>query len=113
MLHFQLQREQNQVLNVQYYRNNVMTSKLTVYIDDSVRQILKDSAGEKSFSELVNDALESYLSASLVGDLSPLGKNGNELPSLSEVARRRPRVTGSSSEIISSQRRDRNARVSR
>jgi len=87
-----------------------MTSKLTVYIDDSIRKSLKDSAGTGSLSELVNDALESYMSTSLVRDLS---SKEDELPSLSEVTRRRPKARGSSAEIIASQRRGRNAGLSR
>ena len=90
-----------------------MTSKLTVYIDDSVRQFLKESAGTESISKLVNDALESYMSATLVKDLTPPGKKKTwNFPSLSEVERRRPRSRSSSTEIISNQRRSRNARLS-
>jgi hypothetical protein len=96
-----------------------MTSKLTVYIDDSVRQLLKESAGsEESISKLVNDALESYMSASLVKELFPphRGKKKEELgfPSLSEVEKRRPRSKGlaSAAEIIANQRRRRNASLS-
>ena len=87
-----------------------MTSKLTVYVDDSTRQLLRDSAGRKSLSAIVNDALESYMSASLVRDLS---SKEDEFPSLSEVTKRRPRAHGSSVEIIASQRRGRNASLSR
>ncbi len=87
-----------------------MTSKLTVYVDDSTRQLLRDSTGGKSLSAIVNDALESYMSASLVRDLS---SKEDEFPSLSEVTRRRPKARGSSVEIIASQRRGRNARLSR
>jgi hypothetical protein len=91
-----------------------MTSKLTVYIDESIRQLLKESAGEESYSKIVNDALESYISGALVKDLSPPKKKKGEMtyPSLSEVVKRRPKARGSSAEIISSQRRGRNARLS-
>jgi hypothetical protein len=96
------------------YRFNVMTSKLTVYVDDSVRKLLNDSLGGRSLSEVVNDALESYVSAIFVRDLSfPSKKAEAGFPSLSEVVRRRPKVRGSSTEIIGSQRRGRNARLSR
>ena len=88
-----------------------MTSKLTVYIDESLRRLLKDSAGTQSLSELVNDALESYISAGLVRDLPSDTKNQG-FPSLSEVVKRRPKAHGSSAEIIASQRRGRNARLS-
>jgi hypothetical protein len=92
-----------------------MTSKLTVYIDESIRQLLKESAGEESYSKIVNDALESYISGALVKDLSPpkeKTKGEMSYPSLSEVVKRRPKAEGSSAEIISSQRRGRNARLS-
>ncbi len=92
-----------------------MTSKLTVYVDDWVRRSLKESAGPQSISKLVNDALESYLSATLVRDLGPPSRNKTStrgFPSISEVKRRRPRAKGSSAEIITSQRRGRNARLS-
>jgi hypothetical protein len=94
------------------YRYAGMTSKLTVYIKDSLRQQLKDAVENKSLSQLVSDALESYLSAELVKDLS--SSNGdNALPSLSEVVKRRPKGRGSSAEIIAIQRRGRNDRPSR
>jgi len=86
-----------------------MTSKLTVYVDDSIRQLLRDSTGTRSLSEIVNDALESYMSASLVRDLS----SKEEFPSLSDVVKKRPRARGSSADIIASQRRGRSARLSR
>jgi hypothetical protein len=90
-----------------------MTSKLTVYIDDSVRQLLKESAGTESISKFVSDALESYMSAILVRDLvPPNNKTNRSFPSLSEVEKRRPKAQGSSAEIIASQRRGRNARLS-
>ena len=93
-----------------------MTSKLTVYINDSIRQFLKESAGSESISKLVNDALESYMSATLVKDLAPPSSKKKDwnFPSLSEVEKRRPRSKGvlSSTEIIASQRRGRNARLS-
>jgi hypothetical protein len=104
-----------------------MTSKLTVYIEDSVKRQLKEEAnGSKSLSELVNDALESYLSAQLINDFAtPYASNEKkgkrhlarfELPSLSEVKKRRPRISStspSSAEIISELRSDRIARISR
>ena len=95
-----------------------MTSKLTVYIDDSVRQFLKESAADsESISKIVNDALESYMSATLVKDLTlPASSRRKQLnfPSLSEVEKRRPSSKGlrSATEIITSQRRGRNARLS-
>ena len=89
-----------------------MTSKLTIYIDESTRQLLKES-NEGSYSKIVNDALESYISAGLVKDLSPPNKKKDaSFPSLSEGVKRRPKARGSSTQIISSQRRERNARVS-
>ncbi|HXQ93170.1 MAG TPA: hypothetical protein VN739_09215 [Nitrososphaerales archaeon] len=90
-----------------------MTSKLTVYVDDSVRKSLRESARGKKISQIVNDALESYLSSTLVRDLSFPDKGDNEFPSLSEVVKKRPRVRGSSAGIIASQRRGRSARLSR
>ena len=90
-----------------------MTSKLTVYVDESVKRLLKESAGDRKLSEIVNDALESYMSSTLVRDLYPTLKKDAEFPSLSEVVRRRPRALGSSAEIIASQRRGRGARISR
>jgi hypothetical protein len=91
-----------------------MTSKLTVYVEDSVKQSLKESAGEKKLSKIVNEALVSYMSATLVRSLSPPdSKNDIVFPSLSEVTTRRPRARGSSTEIIASQRRGRSARLSR
>ena len=94
-----------------------MTSKLTVYIDDSMRQFLKESADTESISKVVNDALESYLSAALVKDLAPPTsprRKESGFPSLSEVEKRRPHSKGlvSSTEIIAGQRRGRNARLS-
>jgi hypothetical protein len=90
-----------------------MPSKLTVYIDDSLRQFLKESAGNGSVSKLVSDALESYMSEAFVRDLKPPDdKKDRNFPSLSEVKKRRPRAKGSSAEIIASQRRSRNARLS-
>lgn len=87
-----------------------MTSKLTVYIDDSTRRMLKDSG--ESLSKLVNDAIESYMSQGLVEGLSLPTREAVALPSLSEVVRKRPKARGSSTEIIASQRRGRNARLS-
>ncbi len=85
-----------------------MTSKLTVYVDDSLKQFLKESAGNESVSKLVNDAPESYMSEAFVRNLTPPDKKKNRnLPSLSEVKKRRPRAKGSSAEIIASQRRGR------
>ena len=89
-----------------------MTSKLTVYIDDSLRKLLKDAADTKSLSQLVNEALESYISASLVKDM-PSDKSNKGLPSLSEVVKKRPKARGSSAGIIANQRRGRNDRLSR
>ena len=91
-----------------------MTSKLTVYIDDSTKQFLKESIESESISKVVNDALESYMSASLVKDLIPLKSKEWSFPSLSEVEKRRPKSKGLSSatEIITNQRRGRNARLS-
>lgn len=91
-----------------------MPSKLTVYVSDSVRQFLNEAAGGESISKLVNDALESYMAATFVRDLEPPGqKIRTNFPSLAEVERRRPKVEGSSAEIIANQRRGRNARLSR
>ncbi len=93
-----------------------MTSKLTVYIDDSIRRFLKESGESESISKLVNDALESYMSATIVKDLVPPGTKKKEwnFPSLSEVEKRRPKSKGllSAAEIMASQRRGRNARLS-
>jgi hypothetical protein len=90
-----------------------MASKLTVYIDDSIRQSLKkEAAGSESISKLVNDALESYLSATLLRDLSLPDLTNDEYPSLSEVERKRPKARGSSDRIISNQRRGRDDRLS-
>ena len=94
-----------------------MTSKLTIYVDDSIRQKLNEAAIDRSISDIVNDALESYLVSSMIGDLFPFMEGqealSDELPSISEVKRRRPKVKGSSSEILASQRRGRNDRISR
>lgn len=89
-----------------------MTSKLTVYIDDSTRKLLNEYRGEKSLSQIVNDALDSYIPAGLVRDLSLPAKELVVFPSLSEVVKRRPRASGSSAEIIASHRKGRNARLS-
>jgi len=98
-----------------------MTSrKLTVYVDDSVRQFLKETATDaESISRVVNDALESYMSVTLVKDLTspgPARKEWKNFPSLSEVERRRPKSRKgealTSAEVIADQRRDRHARVS-
>lgn len=100
------------------YHHYGMTSKLTVYIADSVRQFLKEeSADTESISKVVNDALESYMSATLVKDLAPPTsprRKESGFPSLSEVEKRRPDSKGlvSSTEIIAGQRRSRNARLS-
>ena len=94
-----------------------MTSKLTVYIDDSTKKLLKDYTGEESLSRLVNDAIESYMSAIIVRDLeaptTTTTKEAMSFPSVSEVEKERPRAQGSSTEIIAGQRRSRNARLSR
>ena len=90
-----------------------MTVKLTVYIDESLKQTIKENSGNRKISDLVSDALESYVAASLIGDLNlPTKISSSELPSLSEVKRKRPKAIGSSAEIIASQRRGRNARLS-
>ena len=90
-----------------------MTVKLTVYIDESLKQTIKENYGNRKISDLVSDALESYVAAGLIGDLNlPTKISGSELPSLSEVKRKRPKAIGSSAEIIASQRRGRNARLS-
>ena len=81
-----------------------------VYGVDSILQFLRDLAGTRSLGELVNDALESYVSTNLVRDLS---SKEDELTSLSEVARKRPKPHGSSVEIIASRRRGHNSRLSR
>ena len=95
-----------------------MTSKLTVYVDDSVRKFLKESAVSESISKIVSDALESYLSSTIVRDLIPPTSSKRKewnFPSLSEVENRRPSSKGlvSAEEIIATQRRGRNARLSR
>ncbi len=91
-----------------------MTSKLTVYIDESLKRLIKETSGGRKISDIVSDALESYLAASLVADLAPTSEiSSSELPSLSEVKRKRPKAPGSSAEIITAQRRGRNARLSR
>jgi hypothetical protein len=89
-----------------------MTSKLTVYVDDSIRQMLKNSAGTRSLSEIVNEALESYMSSGLIREMPVSGEKAAGFPSLSEVTRKRPSAKGSSVEIIASQRRGRNASLS-
>lgn len=93
-----------------------MKSKLTVYIDNSIRQFLKESDESENISKLVNDALESYMSATLVRELVPPGRKKGEwsFPSLSEVEKRRPKSKGltSAEEIIASQRRVRNESLS-
>src|SRR5579884_430717 len=92
----------------------VMTSKLTVYVDDSLKRLIKETSGNRKISEIVSEALEYYLSASSIsyfkvpgGSKKPNSVATGELPSLSEVKKRRPKATGSSAEIIASQRRDR------
>ncbi len=91
-----------------------MTTKLTVYVDDSLKRLIKETSGNRKMSDVVNEALESYLAAGLVSDLSMPNKIPlSELPSLSDVRRKRPKASGSSEEIIASQRRGRNARISR
>ncbi len=90
-----------------------MTTKLTVYIDESLKRLIKETSGDRKISDVVSDALESYMAAGLVSDLElPNRVSVNELPSLSEVRKKRPKVRGSSTEIISHQRRDANARLS-
>jgi hypothetical protein len=88
-----------------------MTSKLTVYIEDSTRELLSEYRGEETLSQLVNDALESYLPGSLVeGLVSPRGST--TYPSLQEVVKRRPKAKGSSAEIVTAQRKGRSSRLS-
>ncbi|MDA4111989.1 MAG: hypothetical protein OK439_05580 [Thaumarchaeota archaeon] len=89
-----------------------MASKLTVYIDDSLMKLLKDETETMSLSQVVNDALESYFSVSLVRDL-PSSKNNGRLPLLSEVIKKRPKSRSPSAWIIANQRRGRKDRLSR
>ena len=90
-----------------------MTTKLTVYLDESLKRLIKETSGDRKISDVVSDALESYVAAGLVSDLDLPNKiSASELPSLSEVRRKRPKVRGSSTKIISEQRRDANARLS-
>jgi len=84
-----------------------MKSKLTVYVDDSVMKSLREFASGKKISKIVNDALESYLSSTLVRDLSFPDSSDIRFPSLSEVVKKRPKARGSSAGIIASQRRRR------
>ena len=90
-----------------------MTVKLTVYVDESLKRLIKETSGDKKISDVVSDALESYVAAGLVNNLNLPGEvSAPELPSLSEVRRRRPKAVGSSAEIIATQRRGRSARLS-
>jgi hypothetical protein len=90
-----------------------MTEKLTVHVDESLKRLIKETSGNRKISDVVSDALESYLAAGSIKVPNLPGKVPvSELPSLSEVRSRRPKVTGSSAEMIASQRRDRNARLS-
>jgi hypothetical protein len=92
-----------------------MTAKLTVYVDESLKRLIKETSGNRKMSDVVSDALESYLTAGLIKEpnLSDKKKtSAPELPSLSEVRSRRPKAPGSSAEIIASQRRGRDARLS-
>jgi hypothetical protein len=102
-------------LNTLYCRYTVMPYKLTVYIDDSIRQLLSEARGTESISKLVSEAIESYVSSAQAKDLTvPGGEEENQdFPSLSEVERMRPSARGSSASIITRQRRSRNASISR
>ena len=90
-----------------------MTTKLTVYIDESPKRLVKETSGNRKISDIVSDALESYLAAGLIKNQDlPDEISASELPSLSDVKSRRPKAPGSSAEIIASQRRERNAHLS-
>ena len=86
-----------------------MTTKLTVYIDDSLKRLLKETCGDRKLSDVVGEALRSYISSGLAGDLKIPGQTSSSaLPSLSEVKARRPKAGGgSSAEMIAAQRRGR------
>jgi hypothetical protein len=91
-----------------------MTPKLTVYVDESLKRLIKETSGNRKMSDVVSEALESYLAAGSMSDLRPPDKSAlSEPPSLSEVRRKRPRASRSSAEIIAGQRRGRNDRLSR
>ena len=90
-----------------------MTVKLTVYVDESLKRLIKETSGDKKISDVVSEALESYVAAGSVNNLNlPSEAAAPELPSLSEVRRGRPKAVGSSAEIIASQRRGRSAGLS-
>ncbi len=90
-----------------------MTTKLTVYLDESLKRRIKETSGDRKISEVVSEALESYVAVGTIKELHLPGEDSTpELPSLSEVKARRPKVAGSSAEILARQRRSRNAAVS-
>jgi hypothetical protein len=90
-----------------------MTVKLTVYVDESLKRLIKETYGNRKISDVVSDALESYLAAGAIKNPNSSNKTSpSELPSLSDVRNGRPKASGSSAEIIAGQRRERNARLS-
>ena len=89
-----------------------MTTKLTVYIDESLKRLIKETSGNRKMSEVVSDALASYVAAGSISDVGLKDLAVSELPSLTDVRMKRPKAAGSSAKMISAQRRDRNARLS-
>ena len=85
--------------------SHTATEKGTVKIPVEIRRRYNLKKGSKGkFIET------KYVSTNLVRDLS---SKEDELTSLSEVTRKRPKAHGSSVEIIASRRRGRNTRLSR
>jgi hypothetical protein len=91
-----------------------MTVKLTIYVDESLKRLIKETSGDRKISAVVSDALESYVSTGSIRDLKLPDQAGRrwEMPSLSEVKSKRPKANGSSAEIIADQRRERRAHIS-
>jgi len=87
----------------------VLTLKDLRGVDKDRRELVYKMIKELHTERREEASLESYASTNLARDLS---SQEDELPSISEVIRKGPKARGSSAEIIASQKRSRNARLS-
>lgn len=85
-----------------------MKSKITAYIDSKLKEALDASLTRGELSRAVEHALEDIVySADFEDLLKDFGEKLDELPSSSFIRDNRPRVKGSSTEIIAEMRRPR------
>ena len=65
------------------WRYDVKTTKLTIYLDESLKRLIKETSGNRKISDVVSDVLESYVAAGSIRELGlPHKTSATELPSL-------------------------------